>query len=253
MQVLRRGMGFLPALPARGATSLSSMYFSARSHFYPRSPRGERLVRCFFFYGFARFLPALPARGATALPSSFPPNISISTRAPREGSDTTPLCSVPVVLYFYPRSPRGERRRPGWAGFLADNFYPRSPRGERLSRLCSRVAWIAFLPALPARGATRDGVPTSPTILFLPALPARGATIISGFQSIRFYFYPRSPRGERLENAAKNMGYIYFYPRSPRGERPVVVCNYNDWRIISTRAPREGSDQRWWWRWWWWR
>src|SRR5699024_9027547 len=78
-------------------------------------------------------------------------------------------------------------------------FYPRSPRGERLWANAGEYGAIVFLPALPARGATpgllrlfghryhfyprspRGERPTFTTVpfgtsKFLPALPARGAT-----------------------------------------------------------------------------
>ena len=57
--------------------------------------------------------------------------------------------------YFYPRSPRGERRSPPerrWAGY--DDFYPRSPRGERPAGAEVTPASAEFLSTLPARGAT---------------------------------------------------------------------------------------------------
>ena len=77
-------------------------------------------------------------------------------------------------------------------------------------------------------------------------------------------FYPRSPRGERPRWRSSRFGSSDFYPRSPRGERPA-----RPWRsasplvflptlpargatqagvkgvdgiVISTHAPREGSD-----------
>ena len=104
-------------------------------------------------------------------------------------------------FHFYPRSPRGERRRNltpcRWP---SNNFYPRSPRGERLVTSWS-LPWVAslFLSTLPARGATycwgvhmdvraisihapREGSDdhynacTATYKPFLSTLPARGAT-----------------------------------------------------------------------------
>ena len=58
----------------------------------------------------SRFLSTLPARGATW----------------RWGFRPGKAC------YFYPRSPRGERRALMHStGSSRSNFYPRSPRGER--------------------------------------------------------------------------------------------------------------------------
>ena len=85
------------------------------------------------------------------------PERAISIHAPREGSDPAPrptmqkqvlfLSTLPARgatpagsgtglghHHFYPRSPRGERRRAGrWPPSPGCDFYPRSPRGERPS------------------------------------------------------------------------------------------------------------------------
>ena len=103
-------------------------------YFYPRSPRGERHVRC-----------VLAPRCA-----------HISIHAPREGSDSCRPRDSRRLQHFYPRSPRGERRlyacsfansrqflstlpargatttNAQWHREQTD-FYPRSPRGERPS------------------------------------------------------------------------------------------------------------------------
>ena len=125
---------FLSTLPARGATSSVQDVDELADHFYPRSPRGERLVTIELNWQIAQFLSTLPARGATAgrRSPSGPGQISIhapregsdqavhrqlqgagriSIHAPREGSDGfNRACFVPQ-LHFYPRSPRGERPR----------------------------------------------------------------------------------------------------------------------------------------------
>ena len=80
-----------------------------------------------------QFLSTLPARGATVRP--LPPIVmeDISIHAPREGSDMQTVSQWATTSYFYPRSPRGERRCPSRCGSLT----------------------AAFLSTLPARGATR--------------------------------------------------------------------------------------------------
>ena len=173
------------------------------------------------------FLSTLPARGATRQAFFVVGQSDISIHAPREGSDQTgPQCRAPHHIsihapregsdlhrlgglssygrYFYPRSPRGERR-----GHLAaeavggvisihapregsdlgqiggsephPDFYPRSPRGERPSPPPPAFTCSAkFLSTLPARGATCPCLlrPAAPPA-FLSTLPARGATTAS--------------------------------------------------------------------------
>ena len=219
---LPRERQFLSTLPARGATGNLApghrpaeisihapregsdvpqhLRCEVQQHFYPRSPRGERLV--------------LPAGGQQ--------KVDISIHAPREGSDHQVLMQGGQTPYFYPRSPRGERPPSPRRNLTLKNFYPRSPRGERPSfSMLSALAKMSFLSTLPARGATSTAglsgwsstnfYPRSPrgerraTLLdradvpiFLSTLPARGATSsLPGWRLHPAHFYPRSPRGER--------------------------------------------------------
>src|SRR5699024_10428897 len=80
---------FLSTLPARGATL-----------------RGGAVAQ-----EIGPFLSTLPARGATDTYEIIQSHKEISIHAPREGSDfLLPSTSI-STSYFYPRSPRGERRR----------------------------------------------------------------------------------------------------------------------------------------------
>ena len=78
---------FLSTLPARGATTAFAAHFRA-----------------------VEFLSTLPARGATKQVNDACDRRKISIHAPREGSDDFCAGCINVdSLYFYPRSPRGER------------------------------------------------------------------------------------------------------------------------------------------------
>ena len=173
--------------------------------------------------------------------------LPISIHAPREGSDGPGTPYKLARAYFYPRSPRGERRGRAHqplhkAGkFLSTlpargatylriytqsgiiNFYPRSPRGER--QLADEIAaWEQKISIhAPREGSDHD-------------VQQRGIHDA--------HFYPRSPRGERpahrsrmsrlfrtflstlpARGATLTASYCvttmrHFYPRSPRGERP---------------------------------
>ena len=103
--------------------------------------------------------------------------------------------------YFYPRSPRGERRRVWVSEDYYHDFYPRSPRGERLSATVWSVSYISYFYPRSPRGerlisymcmyvkgfisirAPREGSDKShmmeqmEQMIFLSALPARGATV----------------------------------------------------------------------------
>ena len=101
---------FQPTLPARGAT------WTVRN-----SPHNHRA-----------FQPTLPARGATTLVMAREPATqTISTHAPRTGSDGNTRNLLMQMDHFNPRSPHGERRAGRGNGGVSADFNPRSPHGER--------------------------------------------------------------------------------------------------------------------------
>ena len=132
-------------------------------------------------------------------------------------------------------------------------FYPRSPRGERRFKRDFANITTIFLSTLPARGATariwnewfRDE--------FLSTLPARGATRrCRSRQASAPPISIHAPR-EGSDDAGQGLGVVgvvisIHAPRegSDRGS-PGSFC----WIQISIHAPREGSDSRRWRTWTW--
>ena len=150
-----------------------------------------------------------------------------------------------MLCYFYPRSPRGERR---FATVTTSQnkkyFYPRSPRGERQHSRIFTPAKSVFLSTLPARGATatllhglagdtisihapREGsddghLPTGgPNHKFLSTLPARGATLTC-----------MQPYGWTQK----------FLSTLPARGATKADVDLIEAQAISIHAPREGSD-----------
>ena len=80
-----------------------------------------------------------------------------------------------------------------------------------------------FQPTLPARGATAKGGELRYSLLFQPTLPARGAT---------------------CGLAENRHGQDDFNPRSPHGERHDGTDKRLMDELISTHAPRTGSDAK---------
>ena len=170
---------FLPTLPARGATLHAGLRRLHLPDFYPRSPRGERLLGKRRLDEITEFLPTLPARGATSHVRSVLKRKRISTHAPRAGSDVQTPGKKPIFAKISPHAPREGSDMAGTAQperterFLPtlpargatfvpaaklarrEDFYPRSPRGERRRNCAASIASTAFLPTLPARGATQ--------------------------------------------------------------------------------------------------
>ena len=101
---------FLSTPSARRATQIQQLHNLALLNFYPRPPRGGRLLSR------TRYFAAH----------------SISIHALREEGDPSSTdfrwrrCS-----YFYPRPPRGGRPSASSTSTAPQNFYPRPPRGGR--------------------------------------------------------------------------------------------------------------------------
>ena len=105
------------------------------SHFYPRSPCGERLgLSYFYIIKITISIHALLAESDNSAYGALD-GASISIHALLAESDLAGP-SGPAFLYnFYPRSPCGERPRNKKNNHLPPtNFYPRSPCGERPNR-----------------------------------------------------------------------------------------------------------------------
>ncbi len=170
------------------------------SHFYPRSPCGER--RCISRKQpvQAAFLSTLSLRRAT-----YHNNKLLST-----------------ITHFYPRSPCGERlfstavlcynvtflstlslRRATAVPHLpvapVPHFYPRSPCGERLRFFLEiYVLFEISIHALLAESDLDNLMFSTPCWSFLSTLSLRRATRARAAEGASArYFYPRSPCGER--------------------------------------------------------
>ena len=180
---------------------MTALVVGSRRYFYPRPPRGGRLVPgvvlrtlpdisihalreegdrliVLVFRAVTLFLSTPSARRATAVKCINHFVICISIHALREEGDWWTSSSATPPTNFYPRPPRGGRQ-PVAAAFGAEpaNFYPRPPRGGRRS-------------ALGVHGGHRVN------------------------------FYPRPPRGGRRSAClTPSPIWTYFYPRPPRGGR----------------------------------
>ena len=108
-------------------------------------------------------------------------------------------------------------------------FYPRSPCGERRGNRKAYVGNSLFLSTLSLRRATYTAIVCTSYSKFLSTLSLRRATPFSRSDPMtRRYFYPRSPCGERRTVTARIIDPTYdFYPRSPCGERP------SQWRTLA--------------------
>ena len=163
----------------------------------------------------------LSLRRVTPFATSAAVALPISIHALLAESDQAGLGMSTRLLYFYPRSPCGERH-PGQPvrglpgrisihALLAEsdavllhyalhgaNFYPRSPCGERHRRQGKRPDELYFYPRSPC-GERRPCIrllSRRPRIS-IHALLAESDTSMPTISSTRTNFYPRSPCGER--------------------------------------------------------
>ena len=221
---------------------------NAKSNFYPRSPCGERPCIMTITTCIVSFLSTLSLRRATRYGRPIDVQlVFLSTLSLRRA--TAQVCKViSPELYFYPRSPCGER--PPWPARLASrlDFYPRSPCGERrpeyfLTWHCIRISIHALL-------AESDYILVN-TFLeifeFLSTLSLRRATRLAPFRTKAVRnFYPRSPCGERRSRRIYHLlPTSNFYPRSPCGERQHAY-QLVLWvlRFLSTLSLRRATRQR---------
>ena len=172
-------MRFLSTLSLRRATNQTYFPFPKPSNFYPRSPCGERrLKQNTATISNTISIHALLAESDRKLrKGKITMSIFLSTLSLRRATRVEPFHAT-SRLYFYPRSPCGERL---WPGLLARPFF-----------IISIHALLAESDQTHSRHFA--GVPE-----FLSTLSLRRATVgaIGQLQCV-LDFYPRSPCGERL-------------------------------------------------------
>ena len=170
---------FLSTLSLRRATRYKQNCLQCNFNFYPRSPCGERPVKCTLEQKSLNFYPRSPCGERQHLLRTH----------------------ISPFINFYPRSPCGERPvRQCRYQFANHDFYPRSPCGERHDcvRYCIRAPEIS-IHALLAESDSKPRRLKSRRCVFLSTLSLRRATRRSSKTARHSrYFYPRSPCGERL-------------------------------------------------------
>ena len=170
--------------------------------------------------------------------------MTVYIHALREEGDSPAMRTRPVMQYFYPRPPRGGRRRRSMSQHELDMisihalreegdiaklrarsppkyFYPRPPRGGRHQLTDRAIHYLNFYPR-PPRGGRPDPAPQRDAAAkFLSTPSARRATrdFKSGVIALG-NFYPRPPRGGRRTRHSGGTLLSNFYPRPPRGGRP---------------------------------
>ncbi len=145
---------------------------------------------------------------------------------PSRGATFTGFKEAVSCRNFYPRSPRGERRRAGDISLLVPpDFYPRSPRGERL--LVRRYP--------PIR------IP-----YFYPRSPRGERLIFISFSisSLSISIHAPLAGSDSMQCVINNHIHIYFNPRSPRGERQTSKIYRKIVPVFQSTLPSRGATAK---------
>ena len=150
-----------------------------------------------------------------------------------------------------------------WYSFL-QNFYPRPPRGgRRRDALCLVLEAVISIHALREEGDASTLTLVSPKLNFYPRPPRGGRPGLGGHSEVNLNFYPRPPRGGRQVVSRCGIKSIiisihalreegdsrattircalpYFYPRPPRGGRRSPWKSLTFPRYFYPRPPRGG-------------
>ena len=192
--------GFLSTPSARRATCRTPPGTSSTTNFYPRPPRGGRLMRWKSGAGPSNFYPRPPRGGR---PCRRPPDTTavhdfyprpprggrhnyrealhllqeISIHALREEGDPFTTASAAFCLHFYPRPPRGGRRYMAQlaAEYIRISIHALREEGDGCNPRCLQPA-ADFYPRPPRGGRHKDGTMTIMASKFLSTPSARRAT-----------------------------------------------------------------------------
>ena len=148
-------------------------------------------------------------------------------------------------LYFYPRSPCGERRVGSVIDNVVNHFYPRSPCGERRRKgPRRRVLSGISIHALLAESDVMHALILADAMLFLSTLSLRRATSQQPDGTTRTtYFYPRSPCGERRSpvSASTNFAWISIHALLAESDFYVFMTSQKILKFLSTLSLRRAT------------
>ena len=238
---------FYPRSPCGERPYTLSLPRRRKSDFYPRSPCGERLHigrGCVMIHRIS--IHALLAESDTTKVAGLLALIYISIHALLAESDGSSAvfsgCCTGISIHAL--LAESDADRIGYAVRLL-YFYPRSPCGERPQEVSVRRGVALFLSTLSLRRATSSQRLSALQLFqFLSTLSLRRATHVRNtLQYCGNYFYPRSPCGERPHfHLYTDLIVSNFYPRSPCGERLQGQCPPGKEPVISIHALLAESD-----------
>ena len=152
---------------------------------------------------------------------------------------------IPMIIYFNPRSPCGERQEGAAIGAAGTDFNPRSPCGERLRLSDFPDLRLVISIHAPRVGSDRDNEKVAQAWAISIHAPRVGSDgIMLTLQKFTAYFNPRSPCGERRRDAIILGSDLSISIHAPRVGSDEYKQAAEDGVVISIHAPRVGSDLR---------
>ena len=216
-----------------------------RGYFYPRPPRGGRLIRrASIDPDIAISIHALREEGDLDFYYPVFANLGISIHALREEGDGIVCLEQSRTTYFYPRPPRGGRRGTVWlpacrCGIsihaLREEGDARSSRKRRQSRIS--------IHALREEGDDNAPTNTKQGNISIHALREEGDQSRSCHRSRAENFYPRPPRGGRLHDRRHTKEHFDISIHALREEGdPVIFLKEKEISIfLSTPSARRAT------------
>ena len=191
---------------------MSATSKTSTRHFYPRSPCGERPVKCFKLRRLNVFLSTLSLRRAThGWPFRHNADTFLSTLSLRRATCIPPGTIRPGTISIHALLAESDYGT-GPGVLTVGDFYPRSPCGERRQLVQLRcILPLISIHALLAESDVYSRQRCEPCRRFLSTLSLRRATVCARlYITLSRNFYPRSPCGERQTVIDGVIGTIKF-------------------------------------------
>ena len=214
------------------------------AYFYPRPPRGGRPARRLDPREVIKFLSTPSARRATARCFLSEQVYQISIHALREEGDSGIAWKSPcgpISIHALREEGDGMTWIVSWYLF---NFYPRPPRGGRRKHLDVAVDTHEFLSTPSARRATQRGRRQPQRCgISIHALREEGDLLACQTKSPSTYFYPRPPRGGRPVKRAvwAALMAISIHALREEGDLKAFVAMFFEPEFLSTPSARRAT------------
>ena len=213
---------FYPRPPRGGRLLQAGSWQGSCCNFYPRPPRGgrQRILRHRFVVQDIS-IHALREEGdphQNECACGLPEFLSTPSARRATGAGPAPENRVPISIHAL----REEGDTVSAAhGIALANFYPRPPRGGRHNRSCvmDHLNFIS-IHALREEGDSRQLWMALPSMISIHALREEGDVFPAGDSPLANDFYPRPPRG---------------------GRRAARIAAYKGWVFLSTPSARRAT------------